>query len=139
MSVRRLSILIAVVAVALVAYLVSRSASRPAAEAGGPMVAVKVPELGPEQAIGEAAFKEYCASCHGVDAAGQEGVAPPLIHRIYEPGHHGDQAFAIAAQLGVTAHHWTFGNMPPVEGVTLEELSSIVTYVRALQRANGID
>jgi len=67
------------------------------------------------------------------------GVAPPLVHKIYEPNHHGDMAFLMAARNGVRAHHWKFGNMPPVEGITDAEVITIVAYVRALQRANGIN
>lgn len=106
---------------------------------GAPIVAVTVPELGPTERAGEVAYNAKCASCHGADAAGRDGVAPPLVHRIYEPGHHGDQAFLVAAQLGARAHHWPFGDMPPVEGVTREDVGMIVSYVRALQRANGIE
>lgn len=107
--------------------------------AGPAMVAVTVPALSASEKEGEAAYNASCAACHGKNAAGQEGVAPPFVHRIYEPGHHGDQAFLIAALNGVRAHHWRFGDMPPVEGVTEDEISSIVAYVRALQRANGIE
>ena len=123
---------------ALAAYFLAHRAPEPAT-AGPPLVAVIVPELSVSEQEGEAAFNARCASCHGIDAAGQDGVAPPLVHRIYEPGHHGDQAFLVAAQLGVRAHHWRFGDMPPVEGITEAEVSSIVSYIRALQRANGID
>ena len=80
-----------------------------------------------------------CAACHGANAAGQDGVAPPLVHKIYESGHHGDAAFMLAARNGVRAHHWKFGNMPPVEGITDGEVKMIVEYVRELQQANGID
>lgn len=112
----------------------------PAPVTGGPpLVAVVVPELDAAAAAGEAAFNARCASCHGANAAGRDGIAPPLVHGIYEPSHHGDQAFLVAAQLGVRAHHWRFGDMPPVEGITEAEAASIVTYVRALQRANDID
>jgi len=46
----------------------------------------------------------------------------------------------LAARNGVRAHHWPFGNMPPVEQrLTDGELGAIVAYVRELQRANGID
>ena len=47
------------------------------------------------------------------NAAGQNGVAPPLVHKLYEPGHHSDMAFIMAAKNGVRSHHWRFGNMPP--------------------------
>ena len=88
--------------------------------------------------IGKQAFEAKCASCHGENAVGQDGVAPPLVHKIYEPSHHGDEAFQRAVALGVRAHHWRFGNMPPVEGLTRGEVTMIVAYVRELQRANGI-
>ena len=106
---------------------------------GAPIVAVSLPETLSEQArIGKRAFEAKCAECHGANAAGREGTAPPLVHRYYEPGHHGDAAFMRAAQAGVRAHHWPFGDMPPVEGVTKTDIDKIVIYVRELQRANGI-
>lgn len=103
------------------------------------MVTVALPEnLTEEASIGKRAFDTACASCHGANAAGQDGVAPPLVHKIYEPSHHGDAAFHRAAQQGVRAHHWPFGDMPPVEGLTQSDVDAIVAYVRALQRENGI-
>lgn len=100
-------------------------------------VDVAVPELTGIAARGEGLFGEKCASCHGQNAAGSD-KGPPLVHSIYEPGHHADLAFHMAVQRGVRAHHWRFGNMPPVRGINEGEISSIVAYVRALQRANGI-
>ncbi len=107
---------------------------------GPAMVDVTVPEtLSANAVIGKTAFEAKCAVCHGANAAGQDGVAPPLVHKIYEPSHHGDAAFLLAAKNGVRAHHWRFGNMPPVEGVTDGDVKMIITYVRELQRANGIN
>jgi cytochrome c len=108
---------------------------------GAPMAEVIVPEGFSAQARqGETYFNAVCASCDGTNAAGQDGVAPPLVHRIYEPNHHGDMAFVLAARNGVRSHHWPFGNMPPVEQrLTDGELGAIVAYVRELQRANGIN
>jgi len=37
--------------------------------------------------IGKLAFEVKCVSCHGTNAAGQAGVAPPLVHIIYEQNH----------------------------------------------------
>jgi hypothetical protein len=48
-------------------------------------------------------------------------------------------AFVLAAQNGVRAHHWKFGNMPRIEGLTQGDVKMVVAYVRELQRANGID
>ncbi|MBW3098981.1 cytochrome c [Pseudohoeflea sp. DP4N28-3] len=105
---------------------------------GAPLVEVKVPELSEQAEAGRALFDANCAACHGKNAAGQDGVAPPLVHKVYEPNHHSDMAFQLAAKSGVRAHHWRFGNMPPVEGVSEDEVNLIIEYVRSLQRANGI-
>ena len=106
---------------------------------GAPIVEVALPaELSPEAQIGKRAFEAKCASCHGENAAGQNGVAPPLVHEIYEPSHHSDMAFVLAAKTGVRAHHWRFGNMPPVEGLTDADVKYIARYVRELQEENGI-
>ncbi len=86
---------------------------------------------------GEAKFTANCAACHGNQAAGTDH-GPPLVHKIYEPNHHGDPAFQRAAANGVKAHHWEFGNMPKIEGVTSEDVDQIVKYVRWLQRQAGI-
>lgn len=103
------------------------------------MVDVLLPELKGNAIVGQRIFESACAACHGINAAGIEGLAPPLIHVIYEPSHHGDEAFQRAAALGVQSHHWRFGNMPPVEGLTRGDVKMIVSYIRELQRANGIN
>lgn len=108
-------------------------------EAGGALVQVDLPdELSPQAQIGERVFNASCAACHGTNAAGQNGVAPPLIFITYAPNHHGDGAFLSAARNGVQAHHWDFGNMPPIEGLTNSDIAALVRYIRELQRENGI-
>ncbi|NND85400.1 MAG: hypothetical protein HKN46_09655, partial [Acidimicrobiia bacterium] len=47
--------------------------------------------------------------------------------------------FALAARNGVRAHHWTFGDMAPVEGLTDADLEAIVAFVREQQRVNGFE
>ena len=117
-------------------WLWGQSDARPAEE-GQALVAVTLPAtLSPE--AGQQAFAANCASCHGIDAEGRAGIAPPLIHKIYEPSHHGDMAFVLAARNGVRAHHWPFGNMAPVPGLTDAELTGIIRFVREVQVANGI-
>ena len=100
-------------------------------------VAVKVPALSKTARRGEESFSKNCAACHGVNASGTQ-KGPPLVHDIYNPGHHADGAFLMAARRGVRRHHWPFGNMPPQPQVTDEELKAITQYVRELQTANGI-
>ena len=90
-----------------------------------------------ELQAGEAKFNANCSACHGPKAVGtQQG--PPLVHKIYEPNHHGDAAFQLAAANGVRAHHWQFGNMPKIEAVTPSDVDQIIQYVRWLQRQAGI-
>ena len=99
---------------------------------------VVVPSLTAEETAGQDLFNANCATCHGPNGTGTE-KGPPFLNRIYEPNHHGDMAFVIAARQGVRAHHWQFGNMPPVQGVTDQDVLKIVAYIRALQRANGVE
>jgi mono/diheme cytochrome c family protein len=89
-------------------------------------------------AEGERLFTANCARCHGARAAGTE-AGPPLVHVVYEPNHHADIAFQRAVALGVPAHHWGFGNMPPVPGVDEAAVTRITAYVRWLQREAGIE
>jgi len=106
---------------------------------GDPIVNVVLPaELSPDAQIGKRGFEAKCAVCHGVNAAGQNGIAPPLIHRIYEPGHHSDVSILLAVRNGVRAHHWRFGNMLPVKGLTDADVKYIARYIRELQQENGI-
>lgn len=106
---------------------------------GAALVSVEMPPLSGAPARGKAAFAASCAECHGGDGGGVDGHGPPLVHRYYEPGHHGDMAFRIAVRQGARAHHWSFGNMPAIPGVDASELEDMIVYVRAVQRANGID
>lgn len=91
-----------------------------------------------ELAEGERLFNDNCARCHGAQAAGT-AAGPPLVHIVYEPNHHADIAFRRAVALGVAAHHWRFGNMPPVPGVDEAAVERITAYVRWLQRKAGIE
>lgn len=116
------------------------TAQKPVQSSETAIVTISVPDTLSESAkIGKTAFDANCVVCHGPNAVGQLEVAPPLIHKIYEPSHHGDEAFQVAVALGVREHHWPFGNMPPVEGLTRGDVQMIVAYIRELQRANGIN
>jgi cytochrome c len=113
-----------------------RGDAPPATPPAGPAVAAG--EATPaELAGGERLFDANCAGCHGARGAGTR-QGPPLVHIIYEPNHHGDEAFALAAARGVRAHHWSFGDMPPVPTVDADDVRQIVAYIRWLQREAGI-
>ena len=98
---------------------------------------VAMPPLSAQATAGQRAFDTACASCHGRFATGTD-KGPPLLHDIYNPGHHADEAFFRAARQGVRQHHWRFGDMPVRPKVSDEQLAQIVRYVRELQEANGI-
>ena len=93
--------------------------------------------LSQEGEEGATLFKMNCQVCHGPSAAGSK-VGPPLIHDIYNPGHHSDEAFYLAAATGVRQHHWPYGDMPAQPQVAREEVSKIIRYIREMQEANGI-
>ena len=86
---------------------------------------------------GEDLFNANCSVCHGVGATGTN-QGPPLIDRIYHPGHHPDFSIRNAVRQGVKQHHWAFGDMAPVAGVSSDDVENIICYVRELQRADGI-
>ena len=98
---------------------------------------VVVPAFSPLAAEGQTVFDATCAQCHGQNGLGSK-KGPPLLHTIYNPGHHGDGAFFRAVKKGVPQHHWSFGNMAPLSGVSDYQISAIVRFVRELQEANGI-
>jgi mono/diheme cytochrome c family protein len=86
---------------------------------------------------GSRLFETHCAACHGPLALGTE-QGPPLVHAVYRPAHHGDEAFQLAVQQGVRAHHWRFGDMPAVPGLTRADVADVIRYVRWLQESAGI-
>ena len=105
----------------------------------GPAFTVEVvPATLSEQAKeGETLFNATCAECHGENAAGTD-QGPPLIHDIYNPGHHSDDAFYLAAATGSRQHHWQFGDMPAQPQVTRDDVTMIIRFIREVQAANGI-
>jgi mono/diheme cytochrome c family protein len=88
-------------------------------------------------ALGKQLFQVNCARCHGAMGRGSK-QGPPLVHKVYRPGHHADMAFHLAVKNGTRQHHWHFGDMPPIAGVSAEEVAHMVAYVRREQRRAGI-
>ena len=127
------------IALSLIAALVTLASSP--LHAQGWQVPQPSPGLMPNVAAGKKLFAQYCAACHGADLMGVdkgEKKGPPLLHKIYEPSHHGDAAFQLAAKNGVRAHHWPYGDMAPVPQVTPDDVAHITAYVRGEQRKVGI-
>lgn len=87
---------------------------------------------------GAALYAQACSSCHGADLSGTD-AGPPFLDVIYRSGHHADASFFLAAKRGVRSHHWSFGDMPPVEGLSDEQIEAIVAFVRGRQAEAGIE
>lgn len=89
-------------------------------------------------ARGEELYAQSCASCHGADLRGTD-KGPSHLSEVYRPDHHADAAFVLAAKRGVRAHHFDFGDMPPVPGLDDDDLTAIVAYVRSVQEREGFE
>lgn len=100
-------------------------------------VVVVASELSARAVQGQNVFNTRCAVCHGENGAGTL-AGPPLIHTIYNPNHHDNNAFSRAVTKGVQQHHWSYGNMPPQAGVGFADLSFILAFIREVQIQNGV-
>jgi mono/diheme cytochrome c family protein len=89
-------------------------------------------------AAGAELYEASCAKCHGSNLRGTD-KGPSHLSIVYQPGHHGDGAFQIAVLIGSTAHHWNFGPMPPVEGLSEGDVDAIIAFVRQRQRDEGFE
>ena len=124
----RRAVFVAAVLVALVAAACSSSTP----ETG---ISPQDPDL---VARGESLYQASCASCHGEDLRGTD-TGPSHLSIVYEPNHHGDVSFVLAARNGVRAHHWRFGDMAPIPGLGDDDLVAIVAFVREQQRLHGFE
>lgn len=87
---------------------------------------------------GAVLYERHCAACHGSDLRGTDRGPSPLSE-VYEPGHHPDESFRTAIARGSPAHHWNFGDMPPIGGLTDDEVDDIIGYIRDQQDKHGFE
>ena len=130
-----------VVALILIALIGCGSETEPPDDTPTPLAtqppAAPGSDLSDAALAGKQVFNANCSACHGSDVMGS-AAGPPLIDRIYEPGHHADFSIRNAVRNGVPKHHWWFGNMPPVAGITDQQVEQLICHIRELQLANGI-
>lgn len=88
--------------------------------------------------VGAAVYADRCSSCHGTDLRGTD-KGPSHLSKVYEPGHHNDLSFRKAIATGSPAHHWSFGDMAPVPGLSEDEIVSVIAYVRSVQQREGFE
>lgn len=120
--------------ISLIALFFSQSTS-----ANQPIVQGVKPLPVMQQTEGKKLYSANCAKCHGEIADGKVDLGPPLVHQFYRRGHHADIAFYRAAERGVKAHHWPFGDMPKQPQVSRDDMKQIIGYLRQLQKLNGIN
>lgn len=121
-----------VIAIVLVAAACAGTADTSADEPG---IAPQNPDA---VETGASLYQAHCAECHGTDLRGTD-KGPSHLSIVYEPNHHGDGAFLLAIQRGAPAHHWSFGDMPRIEGLTGDDIAAITAYVREQQRLHGFE
>ncbi|MBT8242061.1 MAG: cytochrome c [Acidimicrobiia bacterium] len=93
----------------------------------------------PEQpATGAELYAASCAECHGADLRGTDR-GPSHLSIVYEPDHHSDATFLLAVRNGVRSHHWDYGPMLPIDGLSDEDVTAIVAYVRSVQSEQGFE
>lgn len=87
---------------------------------------------------GAEVYAESCASCHGADLRGTD-KGPSHLSIVYEPNHHTDDSFRSAIANGAPQHHWNFGDMEPVEGLSDDDVEAVIAFVRAEQERQGFE
>jgi mono/diheme cytochrome c family protein len=93
---------------------------------------------GSAPATGKAIYDSQCASCHGADLRGT-ARGPSHLSKVYEPGHHNDASFRSAITKGSRAHHWNFGDMPAIGGLSDDQMTAVIAYVREVQAREGFE
>ncbi len=88
-------------------------------------------------AKGQLLYEKYCSQCHGARLDGSDD-GPPLVHPFYKPSHHDDGAFYRAVTQGSRQHHWNFGDMPAVAGMTPKKMDSLLPFIRYYQQQKGL-
>jgi len=72
-------------------------------------------------------------TCRGTDRG------PSHLSIVYEPNHHGDDAFRSAIANGARQHHWNFGDMAAIPGLDDGQIDAIIAYVRFEQERQGFE
>lgn len=117
------SVVTASVMVAACGSAVESTAAETAPEAGG---------------LGADVYAQSCASCHGDDLRGTD-KGPSFLSIVYEPNHHTDASFRSAIANGAPQHHWPFGDMKPVDGLSKDDVDAVIAYIRAEQERLGFE
>lgn len=89
-------------------------------------------------APGAELYQSNCSSCHGADLRGTD-KGPSHLSIMYEPNHHGDDAFRSAIVNGAQQHHWNFGDMAAIADLDDSEIDDVIAYIRSEQTRQGFE
>ena len=104
----------------------------------GVTVEVIAAELSEEAIQGEALFKANCPGVPRRERGGHEAGSAADSRHLQSGSPFGQGFLSGGRRLGVRAHHWPYGDMPPQPQVKEAEVALIIRYIRELQEANGI-
>jgi len=82
---------------------------------------------------GKISYQSNCIKCHGESLQGT-AKGPSLLDDVYKSSHHADISFYFAVKNGVRQHHWKFGDMPMIIGVSPQSVGDIISYIRWMQK-----
>ena len=86
---------------------------------------------------GQLAFQRECAGCHR-PSAGRTARGPNLVDPAYGPSEMADDLIRGAIQAGVPQRALGDPGMPGLDHISERELDSILYYLRAVQRVDGV-
>lgn len=118
--------------------LLALTISMLAACSTGVTVDTRVATGGALAETGEQLYEARCAECHGSDLRGTDR-GPSHLSQVYQESHHADASFALAILRGTPQHHWRFGPMPPIPGLSDDDIDAIIAYVRTEQEQQGFE
>ena len=75
---------------------------------------------------------------HGADLRGTD-KGPSHLSIVYEPNHHGDDAFRSAIVNGARQHHWNFGDMAAIPGLDDTQIDAVIDFIRSEQERQGFE
>jgi mono/diheme cytochrome c family protein len=97
---------------------------------------------GDARSKGQAIFQKICAACHQQDAAGKEGVAPPLAGSEWVKAPSGERLVRIVLNglngpIQVQGKTWNLAMPPLRENLDDEQIATVLNFIRSQWAGEG--